>query len=79
MENLKKYNQVFIETFGISESELNESLVYQSVDQWDSVGHMGMVAALEDEFEIMLEMDDIIDFGSYEIGKKILLKYGVKI
>lgn len=79
MENLKKYNQVFIESFGISESELNESLVYQSVDQWDSVGHMGMVAALEDEFEIMLEMDDIIDFGSYEIGKKILSKYGVKI
>lgn len=79
MENLKKYNQVFIESFGISESELNESLVYQSVDQWDSVGHMGMVAALEDEFEIMLEMDDIIDFGSYEIGKKILSKYGVEI
>ena len=51
---------------------------YQSVELWDSVGHMSLVAALEDEFDIMIDTDDIIDLSSYEKGKEILVKYGVE-
>jgi acyl carrier protein len=43
------------------------------------VGHMGMIAKLEDEFKISMEMDDIIDFSSYKTGIKILKKYKIKI
>ena len=46
---------------------------------WDSIGHMAMVAALEEAFSIMFEVDDIIDFSSYEIGKKLISKYGVTL
>jgi acyl carrier protein len=38
---------------------------------------MALIAALEDAFDIMLEMDDVVDFGSYEIGIKTIEKYGV--
>ena len=79
MTNKEKYNQVFIESFSVTADQLNESLVYQSVQQWDSIGHMGMVAALEDAFDIMLETDDIIDFGSYLKGIDILAKYDVVV
>ena len=48
-------------------------------DGWDSVGHMTLVAALEDEFDIMMDTDDIIDFSSFEVGKQILKKYDVLI
>lgn len=58
---------------------LNESLVYQSVPTWDSVGHMAMIAALEGRFEIMMETDDVIDFSSYLKGMEILAKYNVAI
>ena len=77
MTNKEKYDQVFIDSFAVTADHLNESLVYQSVQQWDSIGHMGMVAALEDAFDIMLETDDIIDFGSYLKGIDILAKYDV--
>ena len=79
MTNKEKYNQVFIESFSVTADQLNESLVYQSVQQWDSIGHMGMVAALEDAFDIMFETDDIIDFGSYLKGIDILAKYDVVV
>ena len=79
MTNREKYDQVFIDSFSVTTDQLNESLVYQSVQQWDSIGHMGMVAALEEAFDIMLETDDIIDFGSYTIGIEILAKYNVTI
>ena len=79
MTNKEKYAQVFIDSFSITADQLNENLVYQSVQQWDSIGHMGMVASLEEEFDIMMETDDIIDFGSYAKGIEILAKYNVVI
>jgi acyl carrier protein len=77
MTNLEKYNKVFIESFAITESDL-ERLEYQSIEQWDSVGHMSLIAGLEDEFEVMLDTDDIIDFSSYVKGKEILAKYDLE-
>ena len=79
MSNKQKYDEIFIEVFEISSDQLNESLEYQSIQPWDSVGHMALMAALEDEFDIMLEMDDIIDFGTYMSGIETMKKYGVKM
>lgn len=77
MTNLEKYNQAFVEALEITEEQL-PGLEYQGTDQWDSVGHMGLVATLEDAFDIMMDTDDIIDFSSYEKGREILTKnYGI--
>jgi acyl carrier protein len=76
MSNIEKYNEIFIKNFEVDDSVLPE-LKYQGVPTWDSVGHMSMIAALEDTFEIMLETEDIIDFSSYNKGKEILAKYDV--
>lgn len=78
MNNINKYNQVFIDSFGLDKSKLNDDLVYESIPEWDSVGHMGMIAGLEDTFEIEMETDDIIDFSSYALGKKIMAKYKIE-
>ena len=77
MDNKQKYNQAFIESFSVSENSLDSNLIYNSIPEWDSVGHMSLIATLEDIFEIMLEMDDIVDFSSYEKGFEILVKYGI--
>lgn len=71
MSNLEKYNEAFKEVFEVDENQL-EGLTYQSIEAWDSVGHMGLVAALEEKFLIMMEMDDIIEFSSYEKGMELL-------
>ena len=79
MDNLEKYNNAFMETFEITEEELT-GLKYQDIEAWDSVGHMSLVSALEDAFDIMMDTDDIIDLNSYEKGREILAKgdYGVE-
>lgn len=80
MTNIEKYNNAFIKSFEITESQL-AGLKYQDIKAWDSVGHMNLIAALEDVFDIMMDTDDIIDFSSYEKGKEILAKagYGVAL
>ena len=76
MSNIEKYNNVFKEMFDIDVEALKE-LHYQDIDEWDSVGHMSLMAALEDSFDIMIDTEDIIDFESYVKGIEILQKYGV--
>lgn len=78
MTNLEKYIAAFQENLGVSEDEL-ETLEYQGIAAWDSVGHMTLMAALEDTFDIMLDTDDIIDFSSFQKGKEILKKYEIEL
>ena len=73
MTTLEKYTNVFVENLQIT-AEQCEGLQYQGVELWDSVGHMTLVAALED---IMLETDDIVDLSSFEKGMEILQKYDI--
>lgn len=78
MTNLEKYMGVFVEIFEIEISKV-ETLEYQCIPQWDSVGHMTLIALLEEQFDIMMDTDDIIDFSSFTKGKEIMAKYDVEI
>ncbi|AGE85867.1 acyl carrier protein [Cronobacter sakazakii] len=78
MTNLAKYNTIFMETFEVPEDVLAD-YKYQDTPSWDSVGHMTMIAALEETFDIMMDTEDIIDFSSWQKGKEILQKYDVEI
>jgi acyl carrier protein len=78
MTNQEKYIQAFTESFEIPAAEV-ENLKYQDIPAWDSVGHMSLVAALEDAFDIMMDTDDIIDFDSYQKGIELLAKYDIVI
>ncbi len=78
MNNKEKYIQAFVESLEIDKEGV-EKLEYQAITQWDSVGHMGLIAAIEDVFDIMMDTDDIIDFNSYEKGVEILKKYNIDI
>ncbi len=78
MNNQEKYVNAFVTALEIPAAEV-PALVYGQSAGWDSVGHMTLVAALEDAFDIMIEMDDIIDLSSFEKGKEILRKYDVDI
>lgn len=73
MTNYEKYVNAFVKTFSVT-AEDAVKLEYQGISAWDSVGHMGLIAELEDTFDIMMDTDDIIDFSSFEKGKEILSK-----
>lgn len=78
MTNLEKYEQAFCDSLEVIKDQL-AGLEYQQIPSWDSVGHMGLVAAIEDAFDIMMDTDDIIDLSSFEKGKEILAtNYGIE-
>ena len=77
MSNLEKYKIIFKDSFEY-EGDVT-ALEYQAIAEWDSVGHMQLMAAVEDSFAIELDVDDIIDFSSFQKGIEILAKYNVVI
>ena len=79
MTNLEKYKKIFVDTFNIDNTKL-EGLEYNKITEWDSIGHMTLIAAIEEQFKITMETDDLIDLSSYKKGKQILSeKYKIEI
>ena len=79
MNNLEKYNQAFIEVFGVEESALGSNFNKDGVDGWDSVHQLNIIALLEESFDIMLDPEDIMELTSYEKGKELMAKYEVEL
>lgn len=79
MTTMEKYIKVFTESLSLDEMQEVKNLNYQDIPEWDSVGHMELIAELEDTFDISMETDDIIDFNSFQTGIDILKKYGIII
>jgi acyl carrier protein len=79
MNNLKKYNTVFASTFNILEETFNDDFNSEIVNKWDSIIQLTLVTAMEEEFDIMFDPEDILGFKSYKQGKEILAKYNIAI
>ena len=79
MKNLEKLNVLFCEVFGVDPSVLNANFNNTTVDNWDSVHQLSLTSSVEDEFDIMLDAEDILEFTSYEKAKKILEKYEISL
>ena len=77
MSNKEKLDGVFRDTLNVTQEQL-KSVQIKVTPMWDSVGHMTLIAALEDTFDIMLDPEDMMDLTSYEKGVEILNRYGVE-
>ena len=79
MKNKNKYIEIFTDSLSIEKKKFNEKLKYNDIPEWDSIGHMTLISGLEEGFNISIETDDVVDFSSYQKGKKILSKYKISV
>jgi acyl carrier protein len=79
MTNLEKLNNIFCEVFSVDVAALNGEFDNSTVDGWDSVHQLSLTSAIEDEFDIMLDAEDILEFTSYSNAKTILAKYDIEL
>lgn len=67
----------FSRTLGIPIERVTDDLAYNTIEEWDSVGHMALVADIESAFDVMLDTDDILNLSSVREAVKILSRLGV--
>jgi len=69
----------FVAALGTMPEEVVPDLAYQSIEHWDSLGHMSLVAVIECEFDLVFDTDDILEMASVRHAVAILAKHGVDI
>ncbi|TDC40269.1 acyl carrier protein [Micromonospora sp. 15K316] len=74
---LQRLRTVFRTALELPEDAEVESLEYRGIERWDSLAHMSLVAAIEDDFGVMLDTDEVIDLSSFDRARQILEKHGV--
>lgn len=79
MTNLEKLNAIFCEVFSVDASALGNEFNKENVEGWDSVRQLSLTSSVEDEFDIMLDAEDILEFTSYDNAKAILAKYDIEL
>lgn len=75
MNSKDRYNQIIRTVFELKEyEEIDEMMTRENTPKWDSLLHLTLVVAIEDEFGIILDTDNILNLNSYDAGLDIIKK-----
>jgi hypothetical protein len=77
MSHLDRLRAVFRMALNLPPDAGVDSLEYRAIPQWDSLAHMALIAAMEDEFSIMIDTDEMIDMSSFAKAAGLLEKHGI--
>lgn len=73
--NEQQLKQAFVTALAIDEAQVTDELTYNTIPEWDSTAHMMLIAEIENQFDVMLDTDDIINMSSFAKAKTIVSKY----
>ncbi|MCM1264209.1 MAG: acyl carrier protein [Butyrivibrio sp.] len=59
-----KLQDVFRDIFGDDKIQLSEEMNAQDIEGWDSLKHISVLAAVQDEFSISFDMDEIMNIDN---------------
>jgi acyl carrier protein len=77
MSTHQRLQKLFIQVLELSSEENVEDIKYRDTKSWDSVGHMRLVAAIETEFGIFMETEQILDMSTFDIALGIVKAHGI--
>lgn len=68
----KSLQDVFQRVLELDSSSDLDTLTYRSIPSWDSVGHMALVAEIEDVFQVELSTQQVLDLSSFNKANEIV-------
>jgi len=74
----EKLRKIIADALELSADEINESTAMESVDTWDSLRHMEMVVALEQEYALEFGADEMMEMTSFNEIKRVLGSKGIQ-
>jgi acyl carrier protein len=78
LEMNERLQQLFETLFKVPKARFNDALSPEQVKGWDSMGHLSLVTALEAEFDVTFQDDDVMEMESVGKVKEALLRRGAK-
>jgi acyl carrier protein len=75
---LSNLEDLVAQAFGVDPATIDESSTPETVEGWDSMGHLNLIAALEKRFNISIDIGDAMEMVSVQRIRTILSDYGVR-
>ena len=73
----ERLRMVFVDALQLDDDVDVENVKYRDIGAWDSVGHMALVAAIEDEFDVQFDTEQVIDMSSFKVAVDMLRGFGI--
>jgi len=67
-----RIKQVMASALKVDISEISDNSSADSIETWDSLCHMNLILALEEEFKLEFEIDEISTMVSYKLIRIII-------
>ncbi len=67
-----KINEVISNIFGTPLNEINGQSSPDTIENWDSINHMKLITALEEEFDVEFTDEEILEMQNVKLIKYIL-------
>ena len=64
--------------FKISSQELSDASSRDTIEQWDSMGHLTLITELEEHFQVSISIADAMEMTNIRKIKEVLKEYGVR-
>ena len=71
----KKIKSIMASVFKVKLDDIDENSTPNSIKEWDSLTHMNLIDALEEEFDIKLDEDEIASMVSFSIISATISAY----
>lgn len=71
----EKLCEVFVEVLVIMKEYVIDEFRYFEFLNWDFVVYMFLIVLIEEVFDIMIDVEDVIDMSSFVKVKQIVVKY----
>ncbi len=71
--------RIVSEVFGVPIEEINDDSSPDTIESWDSLSHLNLVLASEEEFGVSLSPEDVMEMLSVQLIRTILAERGVDI
>ena len=76
--NELRLKQVLANVFDEESGSINDESSMDTIENWDSLKHLNLILALEEEFEVSFDEDESIIIISYPLIKTVLKDYDVE-
>jgi acyl carrier protein len=75
----QKLKELLSRVFNVRSEVIDEQTSQDTVENWDSLGQMNLIVALEEEFEVEFTDDQVLDMLSYKLIKIVLQEQGIEL
>lgn len=73
----KRLRQVMADVFHIAADTIGDDTSVDTVEKWDSLTHLNLILALEQEFDVALSEEEAVESLNFPLVKMALATHGI--